>query len=372
MEMEPDQNEKSEINLDDILLPKKEGRTPASAQRASAGVLLANEQNATLVPQAQQAAPVQPPPPTPQNKASAPIAPLQTYKTDIESVIQQKNVSVISIAAAEAERLGQNRGMLETLQKKDWSKVKNTLLLISGIVLVAGAAGGLLYAFLRPAPSLPQQISAQSPLISVDDTQVLLVPEAQWDRNTVMLNLNEIKNKTDISLGLISRDYVSLATNTPDKSVIPPAVSVQALLRLIAPNAPDELLRSLEPGAYVLGVHMFDGAQPFLIAQVDSYEQAFSGMLAWERTMQQELSPYFTRITHSRPGNTTPAPAEALLPGAFRDKIVSNHDARVILSESGETLLLWTFLDRNTLVITTADTTLGELISRRNTFAPGK
>lgn len=370
--MEPDQNEKSEVNLDDILLPKKEGRTSASAERVNAGVLLAGEQNATLTPQTPPTPAIPTPAPQPVDPKTAPISPLQTYKSDVATVIQQKNISVVSMAAAEAERLGQNRGMLENIQATDWNKVKNAALLICGVVLIVGAVAGLSYAILRPTPSLPQQISAKTPFITVDDTQVLLVPKAQWDRATVMQNLNEIKNKTDISLGLISRDYVAQASTTPDKDAIPPAATIQALLGLIAPNAPNTLLRSFEPNQYLLGVHMFDGAQPFLIAKVDSYEQAFSGMLEWERTMQQELAPYFTRVPHQRLNGSAPAPQATFLPGAFRDKVVANHDARVILSDAGDILLLWTFLDRNTLVITTADTTLGEIISRRSTPPPGQ
>ncbi len=370
--MEPDQNEKSEVNLDDILLPKKEGRTSASAERVNAGVLLVGEQNAVFVRQTPPVPTTPPPAPKPVDPKTEPISPLQTYKSDVATVIQQKNISVVSMAAAEAERLGQNRGMLETIQTTDWNKVKNTALLMCGVVLIVVAVGGLSYAILRPAPSLPQQISAKTPFITVDDTQVLLVSKAQWDRTTVMQNLNEIKNKTDISLGLISRNYVAQASSTADKNTIPPAVTIQALLGLIAPNAPDTLLRSFEPNQYLLGVHMFDGTQPLLIVKVDSYEQAFSGMLEWERTMQQELAPYFTRTPHQRLNSTTQAQQAALLPGAFRDKVVANHDARVILNDTGDILLLWTFLDRNTLVITTADTTLGEIISRRSTPLPGQ
>src|ERR1700690_3100915 len=91
------------IDLDKILLPTKEVHGPDSAQRVNAGALLEQEQNATMVPTQPAAAPVAP---TPKKEESL-VQPLETYKSDIEHLVQDKNVSVLSIAAAEAERRGQ-------------------------------------------------------------------------------------------------------------------------------------------------------------------------------------------------------------------------------------------------------------------------
>jgi hypothetical protein len=104
-------------------------------------------------------------------------------------------------------------------------------------------------------------------------------------------------------------------------------------------------------------------------------------MLEWERTMQNDLSPLFKRIppTHANTStsvdttiasssasttSTIPATEEPFGPAAFVDKIVENHDARAVLNSDGEILLLWTFIDRYTLVITTNEYTLREVVSR--------
>jgi len=54
----------------------------------------------------------------------------------------------------------------------------------------------------------------------------------------------------------------------------------------------------------------------------------------------------------------------------------ASDDARVLQNQYGDVYLLWTFLDRNTLVITTNDATLREVISRLKeapiTPIPGK
>jgi hypothetical protein len=148
----------------------------------------------------------------------------------------------------------------------------------------------------------------------------------------------------------------------------------------------------------LLGIHSFDENEAFMILKADSYETAYSGMLAWEESIYPDFIPLFSRTpsVHIQPsapaqdqaaapiGTTTasssPAatstptatpvatstPVVQALPyrGNFIDQIVENHDARVMLNQYGDILLLWTFLDRSTIVITTNEATLREVISR--------
>jgi hypothetical protein len=44
--------------------------------------------------------------------------------------------------------------------------------------------------------------------------------------------------------------------------------------------------------------------------------------------------------------------------------VVENHDARVLYNNTGDIVLLWTFVDQHTLAITTNPATLREIISR--------
>jgi hypothetical protein len=197
-------------------------------------------------------------------------------------------------------------------------------------------------------------------------------------------------------MGLMARLYLAIASTT--SNALPPPAAAGTFLGTVAPNIPGELLRALS-GEYLLGVHSFDGNQAFVILGVEGYEAAYAGMLQWELAMPNELSPLFSRTPRPRipeeqiapvvpipifPAATTSTSTSAtstqattstsfgppLLPEFFRtrfvDRIVENHDARVIQDDNGDILLLWTFLDRNTLVITTNEYTLREIISRRS------
>ena len=52
------------------------------------------------------------------------------------------------------------------------------------------------------------------------------------------------------------------------------------------------------------------------------------------------------------------------MPTGFVDKVVANHDARVLQSSDGTVYFLWTLLDRNTLLITTNEDTVRAVLVR--------
>jgi hypothetical protein len=363
----------NKIDLDKILLPKKNpppGSSVDSAQRINAGVLLEQEQQATLAPDVPKKS-VEPIAPPPKKEEVSSVAPLQTYKSDIEQLVQQKNISVVSVAAAEAER----RAQTQSQQDESREKIRHTVAVIRtvamvafGFFLLAGAAVLLTFIFLRPTPKVPIE-TPTSPFILVDDTQTVAFTPEGFTHATVMSTLSDAQTKSSISLGLIDRFYLAVSSSTPDGNTTYNLINAQQLLSALAPTMPPDLLRTIQPQPYLLGIHSFDGNQAFLILTVDSYQQGFSGMLGWEATMQKDLSPLFNRtppphIPEEGAATSTPTTTAQLLNTAFVDRVVENHDARVIQNSNGDILLLWTFLDKNTLVITTNEYTLREIISR--------
>jgi hypothetical protein len=360
------QPEKNDFNLDKILLPQREVRTPTPASRVNAGVLFENEQSATLPKE--EAAPIQAPQ-RPQGPVDdAKVKSLQTFQGDLESVITQKNLSAVSIAAAEMGRAQTSTSALAPTTS-DFSFIGKAALIVAGVLLLGGAAVALVFVFLPQAPAVLIQKQDTSPFIAVDNTTVLVLKPDQFNRVTLMQNLTALRQKPGVSLGLMERMYVAVSATAVKEA--PPVLTIQELLAKIAPNISGEFLRALDPTYYLLGTHVFDGNQAFLVLKVDSYERAFSGMLTWENNMEQELIPLFDRqVSPTLGGASTTEAAPSFLLTRFRDKIVGNHDARVLEDGAGNIVLLWTFLDRNTLVITTNEWTLKEVVARRYTFTP--
>lgn len=385
-------NEKDPIDLGNILLPKKEtpGATHDSATRVNAGELLAQEQSASLAAPHTESALVPPPAPVPPADDSA-VKPLQTYRSDIESLVQKGGVSEVSIAAAEAMR--KNKKEEETPQEapppREPGWWKKWVYIGAGVVLLLGAIALIVPVVLRTSPTTPQT-GTYTGLIFVDEIAAVgVVPQRQG----MMAALTSARDTVDISLGLIAQLFVVADPAAPEPAPYP----IVDFLSLVAPLVPAELLRTLEP-EYVLGVHSYDRNQPFLLLRVDSYDVAYRAMLNWERSLRADLIPLFNRSVSPQlaPTPTEPLAAESfatstsstsspqatgatttqasstpsiteqsvIIATAFVDVVAENRDTRAIVDTEGNILLLWTFLDRRTILITTNEATLREVISR--------
>lgn len=383
-----------------FLLPKKEVHAPDTAQRVSAGALFEQEakaaQETPATPIGAVSKPAAPPPPPP--KEDSVVRPIETYGADITRMMREGTVSVASIAAAEAERraratVGEPVAPQELSPQTEPSGMR-PVLIIAGAILILCALGIAAALYWRFAPVPVQTTGGLAPFVAVDDT--LLVPiGADASHLSIMANLESARERVNLPVGLVEWLYVGIATTSGTQ---PAEMQPSDLLTLLAPDMSQDLARTVV--RYLLGVHSYDENQTFLIMRVDSYQQAYAGMLAWEPYMQRDLAPLFTRTpaahitdapavvtatttasstaataTTTSAASTTPATTTTPVPVApaepvfahFSDAVVRNHDARVITNSAGDILLLWTFLDRNTLVITTNEYTLGEIIRRVDT-----
>ena len=351
------QDPEKKVDISKILLPKKDAYPNIdSAQRINAGVLLAQEESATLPKP-----PAQPPierlvPALPTEESG--VKPLQTYKGDVENMAAGKNVSVVSVAAAEAERRSKTPLQPDNVQEQD-SSARSWAMIAGGVVLSALAIGAMAFALLRPA-TVSTVPTLSAPFINIDDISRVSVLVGTSTRNTVMGDLQTARQNVRLPVGLVAWLYVQEG-DTSNR------LKVEEFLHLIAPNTPPELLRTLAPD-YFLGVHSFEENQSFLLLQVDSYETAYRAMLTWEGTLRGDLLPLFGRNPSQKienvllPASTTPQ----FINTGFVDKIVENRDTRAYLNEARDILLLWTFLGRNTILLTTNEYTLREVLSRLN------
>ena len=143
-------------------------------------------------------------------------------------------------------------------------------------------------------------------------------------------------------------------------------LSASRFLNLIEAEVGSAFLRSLDKN-FFLGVHVFDGNQPVLIFKTDSYGEAFAGMLAWEKTIERDLSPLFD----TQKSLSTSTTAASFLGGQtpFKDIVVRNRDARAVFLTQEKTKLLWAIPDRKTIIIATNQNSLIEILSRLSASA---
>ena len=264
-----------------LIFSTQEVHDPLNAARTNAGVLVANEATAILTK-------APPPPPLPSSiHPDKTTQTLETYKGDVEQYVQTHNVSAVTVTVAEERRRRQEAQTLEVTSsiQKQRSTTWQIVAIVTGITLILGSVGGVLFAYLQSRP-LPQAQTPVAPFIAVDTiTDIQFKPED--NRNSIMRVLQTTKNQTNLSVGLVAQLRLWLTATTSTTQL-----QTQTLLSVLTPHIPPQLLRTIQP-QFLLGIHSFNINQPFLIFSVDSYQGGFAGMLDWEQTMQQDLSPLF-------------------------------------------------------------------------------
>ena len=271
----------------------------------------------------------------------------------------------MQIAAAEAVKREEPVAAEPASQEEKTGIGKNVVMILLGAVLLAVGSAGIAYVFLRPGPIDQVLGNPQAPFIKVDATQIVFLTPEDRTRGSVMGKLENARQATALSLGLIGRLYPAAPPTSAESAPI--LTNLQTILTTLSSNIGGEFVRSIDPYYYTLAVHSFDENQSLLIFKVDSYGSAYAGMLAWERSMYNDLQPLFHRTPRPRiigEESTTTAPIIQVLGTKFVDRVVENRDSRVMQNEAGDILLLWTFLDRFTVAITTNEHTLREIITR--------
>lgn len=297
----------------------------------------------------------------------SPLKPLRTYKLDAQESVKANRTSLVAVAAAEERRRTSSVGpQLDVAVRAPFPWKRVVIGVVSVLFIVVGGAA-VAYVFMGP-PTLepPTEVQASTILYVDGSTEV----EMQGlDHTALTRKLAELRDNAGLSLGLMREFFLTLPnTQTAadeEETAGKRLATTQEAMDILSPNMPDSLLRALQP-EFIMGAHIFDGNQAFIVFRTDAYQQAVAGMLEWEYAMRAELSPFFNRNPRPRaPGeatNSTTTPR--VIPSSFVDAIVRNHDARVLYNEAGDIILLYAFLDQRTIAVTTNENTLFELASR--------
>ncbi|MEK7179893.1 MAG: hypothetical protein AAB706_00290 [Patescibacteria group bacterium] len=274
-----------------------------------------------------------------------PIKPLRTYRGDVEESIQNKKTSIVSIAVAEKKR---------QIERGETPKVKrdvpqNTLAIaLSTILVIAGIGSLFIFLYAKYEQDRAIVILYTQTIIPADASKQLILTPQATEKNTA--TLKESIMGTQEKIGSIV--YFDLVERKEKENA---PLGVVTLLSLIAPSVPSYLERSFE-NEYMLGLYIPVENEPFLILKTNSYETAFSGMLAWEETLIHELGPLFIKDMGVLP--------ETSGKKLFGDHIVKNKDTRVVKDMNGNIVFLYSFLDKETIIITTKEDVLLEILGR--------
>ncbi len=127
----------------------------------------------------------------------------------------------------------------------------------------------------------------------------------------------------------------------------------EAIVRTLSLHIPGPFERGLGK-VMMLGSITTTKNEPFIILQSNNFDVSFAGMLSWEPYMSNDLSPLFgPSVTGAK---DTPA--------LFSDALRENKNIRILYDNTGSERIIYAFVNRNTIVITTSTEALSGLLSR--------
>ncbi len=208
-----------------------------------------------------------------------------------------------------------------------------TLAIIVVVIAIVSGIGTSMYFFWQPNGEVVVPAATTNPLFTAQlQADVFLDPSHAATMGTLLSAVQSTPGSLYLYL-----------TRDSGQTVVPP----NEVMDFLAPIAPGTFTRSVTNVSF----GSLDN-RPFIILRVNNFDNAFSGMLAWEQTMSSDLAPLFgPAVTESLDAQ---ARTSSQTRGAFfKDIVASNLSSRLLVNERGEDRIIYTFLDRQTILITT-------------------
>ncbi len=261
---------------------------------------------------------------------------VKTYAEDMAKVIEGNEGGIIKKIIHEQED--------KEAEKKNLSpnSRKNKVFIFSGTFLLFLALSlSLFFLFKQDIYILdieqqfvPIIFTDQNVFKEVDGLKKEQIAESVWNETKV------IKVKT----GGVEGIYLSV-----NKKVI----GLRKFTELISGNlVPNDFIND----NFLFGVFNGQTKDLFILLKVRSFADAFPVMHAWEAKMFSNLYGFFGLDINSS--------TKYLLAKNFEDGTVQNKNARILYGETGEIVLMYVFVDDNSVVITNTENAVHEVILR--------
>lgn len=274
------------------------------------------------------------------------VKPLRTYERDIAESLRNKDASQASIHLE--ERRSEEK-------KKPKAKIKKPFpfkkLLTVGIVLVMLAAGGLMIYWLLPIINSPAPQIAAPQIDSLVRSDSIKTFDVEGKSREEILSF--VRETFQNSLPAENPRLVQIQFTNADSLSKTQGIRSEILFDLLAPEAPAVLKRALGyKASYGFLAESSSTTSPFLITELESFENAFASMLSWEKTIEKDFSRLISDLSE--------VPTER----NFEDIVIRNKDVRILKSAEGESSILYSFLDKNTLLIAQNERIFREILDR--------
>jgi len=278
----------------------------------------------------------QKPEPEKENKTQGKV--MKTYAEDMADVIENDQSGLVKKIIHEQE--------MRELEKKNVSPVSqiNKVYIFLSFIFLTGALLTFVFLLVREERSSvivePQFI----PLFFNDKSVFLEVSDLPKEK-IIESVLTEVKN-TSVKSGGIESIYI-----TKNKQIM----GLRSFLGLMKSNLvlPDATLVNEN---FMTGVFKGDENGFFLLLKMRSFQDIFDNLKKWESKMFYDMHAFF-----GFPINTS---TNYLLTKNFEDGIIKNKNARILYDQDGKIVMMYVFVDENSLAIANKIEVINELVTR--------
>ncbi len=246
------------------------------------------------------------------------LSSLRTYQGDVANIIRSQKESATSIALKEKAKREERKE--EPSAKQNKSTRPSLLIAILALVLIISGSYALFFAYTVFVNKEVKKVATEESILPINNN----ISIVNVNKNNLASELSKVESRGFFSVDISGLDGTKVA-------------STKDLLDLVEANTPTALVRNLEDG-YVLG-GLGDGTDArFMVIKFNNFETVFSAMLDWEPYMTSDFSYIFG--------------GSANVDGNWIDTIVKNKDVRLFINQKDEEILAYTFLDKNTVLVT--------------------
>ncbi len=273
-----------------------------------------------------------------------PIPTIRTLQSDAELYIKNKNLSPLEIAAR--AYTGQRREAAAPPQPSN----RKFLLLAGAGATVVLLVGGVVYFLIFSKSQAPIAQEAPTPAAFLKTEDVKIITADPVNPGALLQTLNRERTQTSRSGGALIYYPVKIKQGYAD---------AKDFLALMKWNPPQAFIDALDPVSNAF-IYFGEQSKDFaVLLKTTSFNDAFSSLLAWEKTMPADWLPLLA------PGTDL-----AALPRTFQDEVIRNNDARVLKNADGSVIVGYAIFNKKFIVMATSRDALSAILMRLIALPP--
>lgn len=288
----------------------------------------------------------------------SPVVSLHTMKDDIQDAVREQQISMVRAASLEADKRAQQTPPPKITAPAEGSprKSRHIALPITLIALFLALGGAALYAAYFFTAKQAAPVATSTGLIFAEQQSTLpLDTETVAGLKQTLGNMLSSQANGAGSILQVTPSVTGASGQGARKAIL------EEFLHALGARPPDELIRALG-NDFFFGIHATDVPSAIFILPVVSYDHAFAGMLAWEKTINADLQPLYREVPTYLPLVASSTPPERR---AFKDDRMRNLDIRMLRDDGGAVVLYYSFTPQhNFLIIASSPYTFPEVLSR--------